>query len=200
MRREKYFVGTRFQICFFTALLLLTFSIGDVSGQAAQSTATDGPLPSFQLPTPQNEMDAAYLGLPEKGSFRVGEIKARVVLIEILSTYCPYCQRVAPLVNEVYRQIDKDPGLRGKIKIIGIGMSNSPYELDLFKEKFNVPFPLFPDPNSEISNMFNVPGTPTFIGVKVDGKGSEQKVFYRPGVFKDPSQFLADLAQAAGLK
>lgn len=200
MRREKHFVGTRSQICFFTALLLLTFSIGSVSGQAAQPTAMNGPFPSFQLPTPRNEMESAYLGLPEKDNFRVGEIKARVVLIEILSAYCPYCQRAAPLVNEVYRQIDKDPALKGKIKMIGIGMNNSSYELDLFKEKFNVPFPLFPDQDSKISNMLGVPGTPTFIGVKVDGKGSEQQIFYRPGAFKDSTQFLADLAQAAGLK
>lgn len=200
MRRNVRMVGTTFRICSGVILLLLMFSTGNLSAQATQTPAMNAPFPAFQLPTPQNEMESAYLGLPEKSSFRVGEIKAQVVLIEFLSAYCPYCQRVAPLVNEVYQQIAKDPNLKGKIKIIGIGMSNSPYELNMFKEKFNIPFPLFPDPNSEISNMFSIPGTPTFIGVKVDGKGSEQQVLYKPGAFKDPSQFLADLVQAAGLK
>lgn len=200
MRRNIHMVGTSFRICSPVILLLLMSSISILSAQAPQTPATTAPFPAFQLPAPHNEMESAYLGIPEKKSFRVGEIKAQVVLIEILSAYCPYCQRAAPLVNEVYQQIANDPGLKGKIKIIGIGMNNSLYELNLFKEKLNVPFPLFPDPNSEISSMFNVPGTPTFIGVKVDGKGSEQQVFYKPGVFKDPSQFLADLVQAAGLK
>jgi thiol-disulfide isomerase/thioredoxin len=197
MRRDSYAKGIGIWMI---GLLLLLSPVIDASAQAQQRAARNAPFPALQLSVPQNEMESIYLGVPESGTFRVGDIKAQVVLIEILSVYCPYCQRVAPLLNEVYERIEKDPGLKGKIKIIGIGMSNSPYELNMFKEKFKVPFPLFPDGNSEISKKFDVPGTPTFIGVKVDGKGAEQEVFYKPGAFKDASQFLADLTKAAGLK
>jgi thiol-disulfide isomerase/thioredoxin len=197
MRRDSYAKGIGIWM---VGLLLLLSPVIDASAQAQQRTARNAPFPALQLPVPQNEMESIYLGVPESGTFRVGDVKAQVVLIEILSVYCPYCQRVAPLLNEVYERIEKDPGLKGKIKIIGVGMSNSPYELNMFKEKFKVPFPLFPDANSEISKKFDVPGTPTFIGVKVDGKGAEQEVFYKPGAFKDASQFLADLTKAAGLK
>jgi peroxiredoxin len=186
-------------ICPAVLFLLLLFVI-PASAQAPQPAGRNVPFPAFQLPAPQNELEAAYLGVPESGTFSVGQIRAQIVLIEILSAYCPYCQRVAPLVDDVYQRIQKDPALKGKIKMIGIGMTNTPYELDTFKKKFNVPFPLFADPGGEISKKFNVPGTPTFIGVKVDGKGGAQEVFYRPGAFRDADQFMAELTKATGLK
>ncbi len=196
MRTLRYL--TRTGICFAVPLLLLLLVI-QVSAQTPPA-GRNVPFPTFQLPAPQDEMEAAYLGVPEAAPFSVGQIRAQVVLIEIMSAYCPYCQRVAPLVDDVYARIQKDNALKGKVKMIGIGMTNTPFELDTFKKKFNVPFPLFADPSGEISKKFSVPGTPTFIGVKLDGKGGAQEVFYRPGAFKDTDQFMAELTKATGLK
>ncbi len=187
-----------FAACFSVLLILLSF-ISLASAQAPAATR-NFPFPSFQLPAPQNEMEAIYLGVPESGTFGVGQIKAQVVLIEIMSAYCPYCQRVAPLVDDVYQRIQSDPALKGKVKMIGIGMTNTAYELDTFKKKYNVPFPLFADPKGEISKKFSVPGTPTFIGAKLDGKGGAQEIFYRPGAFRDTDQFMAEFVKATGLK
>ncbi len=197
MRISRYL--NRTGICLATLLFVLLFVI-PASAQAPQPAGRNVPFPAFQLPAPQDEIEAAYLGVPESGMFSVGQIKAQIVLIEIMSAYCPYCQRVAPLVDDVYERIQKDHALKGKIKMIGIGMTNSAYELDTFKKKFNVPFPLFADPSGEISKKFSVPGTPTFIGVRLDGKGGAQEVFYRPGAFRDTDQFMAELTKATGLK
>lgn len=196
MRKSRYL--NRTGICLAVPLLLLLLVM-----QASAQTPPAGrnvPFPAFQLPAPQDEIEAAYLGVPEAAPFSVGQIRAQVVLIEILSAYCPYCQRVAPLVDDVFARVQKDPALKGKVKMIGIGTTNTPFELDTFKKKFNVPFPLFADPSGEISKKFSVPGTPTFIGVKLDGKGGAQEVFYRPGAFKDTDQFMAELTKATGLK
>jgi len=48
--------------------------------------------------------------------------------------------------------------------MIGIGLANSAYEVNLFKEKYKVPFPLFPDKDMAILKKIVVLGTPTFIG------------------------------------
>ncbi len=196
---RTYTYGNRSWICPAVLAFLLLFVV-QAYAQAPQPAGRNVPFPAFQLPPPQDELEAAYLGVPESAPFSVGQIRAQVVLIEILSAYCPYCQRVAPLVDDVYQRIQKDHALKGKIKMIGIGMTNTAFELDTFKKKFNVPFPLFADPSGEISKKFSVPGTPTFIGVKLDGKGGAQEIFYRPGAFKDTDQFMAELTKATGLK
>jgi peroxiredoxin len=182
------------------ALLFLLLPVMDAPAQAPRSSGRNIPFPALQLPAPLDEAEAAYLGVPEATAFSVGQIRAQIVLIEIMSAYCPYCQRVAPLVDDVYGRIQEDQALKGKIKIIGVGITNSPYELDLFKTKFNVPFPLFADPKSEIAKKLNVEGTPTFIGVRLDDKGGAREVFYWPGAFMDTDQFMAELGKATGLK
>jgi len=53
-------------------------------------------LPSFNLPIPKNPAEKAYLGLSGGGFFKIPQIKAKVVIVEIYSMYCPYCQKDAP--------------------------------------------------------------------------------------------------------
>src|SRR5512140_2507078 len=77
-------------------------------------------LPVFSLPIPQDSQEKVYLGLSGDGQFKIAQLKARVVIIEIFSMYCPYCQKEAPRVNELYQAIEDLPALKGKIKLIGI--------------------------------------------------------------------------------
>ena len=101
--------------------------------------------PSITLPVPEKEAEKAYLGLTGKGTFTLSQIKAEVVIVEIYSMYCPYCQKEAPIVNELFEAIDKKPGLKDKMRIIGIGAGNTPFELDIFRNQYKIPFPLFSD-------------------------------------------------------
>ncbi len=92
-------------------------------------------LPAIDLPMPQREEEKAYLGVTGEGTFRMDQIKAPVVIIEVYNFYCPYCQKAAPQVNELYREIESRPEVKGKIKVIGVAFSNSPYEVESFREK-----------------------------------------------------------------
>ena len=75
----------------FWAVLL----VSPVSANAAP-LQPGGPLPDFKLPIPEHSADKEYLGLTTSGAFAIAQIKAQVVIIEIFSMYCPYCQREAP--------------------------------------------------------------------------------------------------------
>jgi thiol-disulfide isomerase/thioredoxin len=116
------------------------------SVQAAAPPVVGGSLPDFKLPAPKNSADKNYLGVSGtffSGPFTIPQIKARVVIVQVFSMYCPYCQKDAPHVNSLYNRIENDPALKGKIKLLGIGAGNSDYEVGVFKNKYNVPFPLF---------------------------------------------------------
>ena len=85
---------------FFSALLFCLLT--GLNGSAADRVAEL--LPEFTLPLPEQAEHRAYLGIEDlKGdSFTVADIQADVVLIELFSMYCPYCQEEAPLINELY--------------------------------------------------------------------------------------------------
>ena len=66
-------------------------------------------LPEITLSVPEVPTHQNYLGITKnKKTFRIPEIKAEIVLIEIFSMYCPYCQKDAPVVNELYNKIAQD--------------------------------------------------------------------------------------------
>jgi peroxiredoxin len=157
-------------------------------------------LPDFQLPIPADAADRQYLGLQGNGLFKMHQIKAKAVIIEIFSMYCPYCQREAPNINKLYERIKSERALKGQIKIIGVGAGNSPFEVDIFKKKYQVPFPLFPDNNFTIHKCLGETRTPYFF-VVAPGPGESQKVVYsKLGGIKDLDAFLQTIRRRAGIR
>jgi thiol-disulfide isomerase/thioredoxin len=167
---------------------------------AKEPPAEGGPLPVIKLPIPKNPEEKSYLGLKGEGSFTIPQIKAKVVIIEIFSMYCPYCQNEAPRVNELYNSIEDDPGLKGKIKIIGIGAGNTPMEVDIFRKKFQIAFPLFPDVDYSIHKICGEVRTPYFIGVKINENGSHEVIYSKLGSIEDANKFLDLILQRSGIK
>ena len=157
-------------------------------------------LPEILLPIPQDQDHREYLGLDGNGFFQIPRIQAQIVIIEIFSMYCPHCQREAPNINNFYHQLESDPALKGKVKIIGIGVGNSDFEVNFFRKKYAIPFPLFSDADFMIHKKIGEVRTPYFFGIKITGSG-EHTIFYSQlGGPKDSRQFLENLLQGTGLK
>ena len=53
----------------------------------SQPPAVGGKLPEFSLPVPKSDEHQEYLGLAGKESFKISEISADVVIIDIFSMY-----------------------------------------------------------------------------------------------------------------
>jgi len=159
-----------------------------------------GILPMINLPIPKSPDEKSYLGLSGDGFFRIPKIKTKVVIIEIFSMYCPYCQKDAPRINELYQMIEKDSDLRTKIKVIGIGAGNSSYEVSIFKKTYAVPFPLFPDKDFTIHKALGEVRTPYFIGVKINDDGTHQIIHTQLGDFQGAEPFLELILKASGLR
>lgn len=184
-------------ICGLAVVATVLLCVCAVSMAKAQPPV-GGVLPDIKLPMP-GFADKGYLGISGFGSFRIPEINAKLVIVEIFSMYCPFCQREAPNVNQLYEKIQQDSGLKDAIKIIGIGVGNSPYEVDVFKKRYNVPFPLFADGDYSIHKKIGEVRTPYFIGVKMNLDGSHQVVYSKLGAFEGVDQFLEIMRRLSGL-
>ena len=156
-------------------------------------------LPEITLSVPEVQIHRDYLGVTKnKKSFHIPEIKTEIVLIEIFSMYCPYCQKDAPVVNELYNKIEQDGKLKNKIKLIGIGAGNSLFEVDFFQKTYNINFPLFPDGDFSIHKIFGEVRTPYFIGVKLKKDGTHSIFYSNRGAIEDAPKFLNLILSKAG--
>ncbi|MEW6570420.1 MAG: redoxin domain-containing protein [Nitrospirota bacterium] len=177
-------------------ILVACLIIAASSAYAVECPEEGGSFPELLLPVPQDAAHKDYLGIQEKGSFKISEIKAPVVIVEIFSMYCPYCQKEAPLVNELYNEIDKRD-LEGKIKIIGIGAGNTPFEVQFFKKQYDIAFPLFPDETFAVHKAIGDVRTPYFF---VFETGGESRIFYsKAGSIEDPKKFLDLIIKKTGI-
>jgi thiol-disulfide isomerase/thioredoxin len=130
---------------------------------AKKAPAAGERLAEMRLEAPEAPDQRKYLGLSASGAFDPTTIPGRLLVIEIFSMYCPHCQREAPAVNNLYQAIEASETLRGRVKMIGIGVGNSPYEVDYFRQHYQIAFPLFPDPDFVIHQSLAEVGTPFFI-------------------------------------
>jgi len=182
-------------IAIFLALLHYSLAFG-----SNVPTVKGDVLPDMKITVPQNATDRSYLGLERSGFFKIPQIKAKVVIIEIFSMYCPHCQREAPEINRLYNIIEDNQDLKDKIKLIGIGAGNSSFEVEVFRKKYNVPFPLFPDEDFSIHKCIGEVRTPYFLGVKINNDGTHRIFYSQLGKFKGAEPFLELMLQVSGLK
>ena len=176
--------------------LLLVGLMGVNAFGAAERTAE--PLPDFELPLPADEAHRAYLGLEsDKATFTVADIEADIVLIELFSMYCPFCQEEAPLINELYELMNDLPQSGPRVRIIGIGASNSEFEVEHFRSTYSVQFPMFPDQDMAIYKALSGAGTPGFIGVRLSGGETPMIVLRQSGGFYSKDDFLSQLIEFA---
>jgi len=160
----------------------------------AQTPAPGCALPDFQANGTLPGAQCAYMGVTN-APFPIREVQGKALLIEIFSMYCPHCQREAPKVNELYEAIQAS-GHGDELKVLGVGAGNSQFEVDFFRDQYQIPFPLFPDPGFAIHCVVGEVSTPFFILVTLPDL---QVRHVTKGAFDTPRAFLDELLRAAGL-
>jgi peroxiredoxin len=179
---------------------VLCLMLSHLAPAANLPPSKDDVLPTINFTVPKNPDERAYLGLSGSGRFKIPQIKAQVVIVEIFSMYCPVCQKDAPRVNEMYQAIEKNPDFKTRIKLVGIGAGNSPYEVEVFKKTYQVPFPLFADGDFTVHKAIGEVRTPHFIAIKITEGGTHQVVLSQSGDFQGAEAFLEKVLKTSGLK
>jgi hypothetical protein len=186
-----------FTFAIFTAFI----SAATLAQNAPVLAAAGDTLPSFKIHLGDNPSELAYLGIKSAGDYSPADIKADLLMIEILSIYCVSCQAEAPYMNKLYAKIESDPSTAGKVKMIGIGAGNSILELASFRDNFAVRYPLFPDDNFDIHTLMGEPRTPFMVFAKSAGGGKMTIVKTHLGLLKDTDALFAivSVALATGI-
>ncbi|MBA4358352.1 MAG: TlpA family protein disulfide reductase [Desulfovibrio sp.] len=182
------------------AAALLTLLLLCTPALAAKPKVGDT-LPDLEVKAAPSASEAAYLGLaPGAKSFRLSQIKAPVLLVEIFSMYCPRCQAGARGVNRVFEALNALPQGQ-KLKFLGLGAGNSAFEVDVFRKQYQIPLPLFQDADYALHKAFGSVGTPSYFVLKpVPGGKGFQVLFFQEGVFTDEQDFLDLVLRASGVQ
>lgn len=156
----------------------------------AQALPKEGkPFPDSLIAAPDTPAGAQYLGLKAGAkSFRVREIASPYVLIQLFNAYCPHCMAEAPDMEKLFQAVSTGE-LKSKLKILGVGMGNTPFEVKLFREKYKMSMPLSVDTEYEMHSLMGSPGTPSYVLVRNAG-GKSMVVFVQEGRFHSPDKFL----------
>lgn len=156
---------------------------------------------TVQLPAPSSEADAAYLGVSgSSDSFRMDQIRARVLVVEVFDMYCRFCQGMAPKVDEVFL-LNQRSGFGEDVKMIGVGRTNTELEVSTFRNEYKVRFPLFADKDLSITRSLQAQdeGTPHFIVIRMGPEGRAQVVYRSTGAFEDPEAFYEVVLERSGM-
>jgi len=156
--------------------------------------------PEISLPMVQAKSDADYLGLPQKffglvrgATFSLKDVRADLIILEFMNKYCFSCQLKAPVLNQVFSMVDKDPRLKGRIKFIGIGVGNNEKEVESFKAEKQIPFPFIPDPKFLVYESIGEPGiAPLSLHLRKINAGL-LVARMKAGLTRDPEEILKDL-------
>lgn len=182
--------------------MLTVIIVGCVTLCFDQSVAVAEDLPEITLVAPDDDKYRNYLGIEAAAGedFSITDIKTDILLIELFSMYCPYCQAEAPRVNELFTLAEELKEKGTTVKIIGLGASNTQFEVDYFKESFEIQFPLFPDKTLTMYKQLQGEGTPGFIATLFSKDKPPKIILRQSGGFDDASEFLAELLDKAGLQ
>ncbi|MBW2433130.1 MAG: hypothetical protein JRF36_05980 [Deltaproteobacteria bacterium] len=102
-------------------------------------------------------------------------------------------------MNEMYRKIESDERLKGRVRLLGIGAGNSAFEVGYFKKTYNIAFPLFADGNFAIHQKIGEVRTPFFICIRINKDGSHRVFYSQVGGGKNADQLLNKLLKDSGL-
>jgi peroxiredoxin len=159
-------------------------------GTAATAAGPDRPMqPLEALPK------APPLALPdEEGTktWRLSELRGKVVLVNFWATWCPPCRKELPSMERLWRQFE-DAGL----VVLGVNVGETGDQVFAFSNGLETPltFPLLLDEDSRVARSWPVKGLPTTFLIDKQGRMAFGVVggreFDSPAIVRQVRELLA---------
>ncbi|MBT3381500.1 MAG: TlpA family protein disulfide reductase [Lentisphaerae bacterium] len=149
----------------------------------------------FETPGAKQHADYLQVSATEP-TFALADLDAKLLFIQVFDSCCPHCQRAISSINQLYSQIETR-GLQERAKVIGVGVGNTAFVLDLFRDRYAVPFPLFPDASMAKRDALGVRGVPRMIVLRQSDRGLELVKICRS--IGNSASFLDDILEHVGM-
>jgi thiol-disulfide isomerase/thioredoxin len=187
-----------------SGILILSVSLAPGWAKEKTKVVTAGDFfPEFAFPMTLTSAEIEYLGLPTKflglmkgDTFSLKDVKADLIIVEYMNKYCFSCQLQAPVLNQVYEMVGKDPQLRGRVRFLSIAAGNNQTEANSFKAEKGVPFPIIPDSKFLAYEAIGDPGaTPFTLMVRKTDSGlliARAKV----GLTREAERFMKEINES----
>ena len=92
------------------------------------------------------------------------DFRGKVVLLNFTTTWCPYCKKNIPNLKKLHAS------MKGKdFELVSIYVNESPKRVELFAEKYALPYTVLVDSDAMVARSYGVKGVP--MKVVVDRKG-----------------------------
>jgi len=160
--------------------------------------------PQIALKVPADPKDVAYLGISGEKPFFVSDVKADLLLVEIMNINCGSCQRQAPIYNKLYDLIESTPETKGRIKMIAIATGSEDKYIKEYRDYFKAHYPIFADPALHVYSAIGKSPVPLaiYLHPRLGGKGGvvagTHEGLYEDyeGMFREMKYFMEmDLAE-----
>jgi len=120
------------------------------------------------------------------------DFRGQVVLINIWATWCVPCRDEMPSLERLYNL------LRGRrFEILAISIDRSARSVKLFKDEFDLPFPILLDPQGRITRLYGTNGVPESFLIDGSGVITERVIGARDWADEATVQQIAQLVERA---
>ncbi len=170
--------------------LALVLSLAVVLGPLAAAGQAAAPAAFPDLTLDLSGQDAAALGLASAGPTSLSRIPANVLLVLLVSYFCPPCHKEMPRIKELEQRI-RERGLTGRIRLVGLAAGDDQNLVERFKARHDgLSFALVPDPALAAHKRLGNPMVPTLYAVASSG-GKLRLLHTHQGEFvENPDAFL----------
>lgn len=136
----------------FFALVIVFLALSACSRAKEPSGSSEDLAPDFSL----QAIDGETIVLSDI-------LKEKIVVLDFWASWCTYCVRAMPRMEEFYAQ-NKD-----KVTVIGINVGESESNVRKFAQRIGISYPIALDFDSNVARAYKVRGIPTIVAVDKNG-------------------------------
>ena len=144
----------------------------------AAAEAINVPAPDFTLESRSGE------------NLRLEDHRGEVVMLNFWASWCGPCRQEMPLMDELYSQY-KDLGFT----ILAVNVDGNRDEALRFLDKVPVNYPILYDPESSVSELYEVQAMPTTVMIDRNGNARYLHYGYQPGYEDEYEQQIRELVR-----
>ena len=144
----------------------------------AGAEAINVPAPDFTLESRSGE------------NLRLEDHRGEVVMLNFWASWCGPCRQEMPLMDELYSQY-KDLGFT----ILAVNVDENREEAHRFLDKVPVNYPILYDPESSVSELYEVQAMPTTVMIDRNGNARYLHYGYQPGYEDEYEQQIRELVR-----